>query len=121
MVTPISNDKIMPSDGASSSATERNRADKGTATQGSVGNQSVSKDENSPETSSVDVERANKIYSQSASKASSGNNSITNSEQAKDIAAKIRAQIEGDAHQALRAQIGAGSGGLAALLEAAPA
>jgi hypothetical protein len=68
----------------------------------------------------VDVERANQIYNQSTSKLSSGEEPITSPEQARSLVAEIRTQIEADASQALKAQTGAASGSLSALLEAAP-
>jgi len=69
----------------------------------------------------VDVERANQIYSRSEPRQTSGENLITNPDQAKDVTAEIRAQIEQDGIQALKAQTGAASYSLSALLGAAPA
>ncbi len=120
MVTPISNDKILPSENTGSAVTDKKKADHSVATQNSASENTVSQDNGGVETSSVDVERANQIYNRSSPKQPSGENAITNPEQAKVVAAEIRTQIEGNALEALKAQAGPGSGGLPALLEAAP-
>jgi len=122
VVTPISNDKILPSDDARSAVSEKKQANQGAITsQGESNASTISQEDNGVETSSVDVERANQIYSQSASQLTSGEEVVTSPEQAKTLATEIRAQIEQDGLQALRAQTGAASNSLSALLEAAPA
>lgn len=122
MVTPISNDKILSSDSANSAVTGKKKADQGVATQqNSTGGNRVPQEENAIEGSSVDVERANQIYNSSASKPAPGRDFITNLEQAKAVAAEIRVQMEENSQQAFKAQTGASSTGLAALLEAVPA
>ncbi len=120
MVTPISNDKILPSDSSGSSVTEKKKTERQATTQTTPRNDIIANDEKVTETSSVDVERANQIYNSSAAKISSAEDTITNAEQAKAIAAEIRTQIEGNALEALKAHSGTNPGGLAALLEAAP-
>jgi hypothetical protein len=121
VVAPISNDKILPSEASSSSVTGKKRPGQEETNQNiSTTNQAPSPDENGVETSSVDVERANQIYSQSKAKLSSGEDPITNPEQARSLAAEIRVQIETNGQQALQAQTGAASTSLSALLEAAP-
>lgn len=121
MVTPISNDKILPADSASSSVTDRKRADQSTVTQKEVGSESISQNGANTENSSVDVERANQIYNSSETRLPSGEDTITNQEQAKAVAAEVRSQIEANVLQVLKVQTGASSDSLAAILEAAPA
>jgi hypothetical protein len=120
VVAPISNDKILPSDSNSSSVAGKKRADQGTSNQKIVSNESSPQDENSAEKSSVDVERANQIYSQSTAKPSSKKTTIANPERALTLAADIHQQIEENSAQALKAQTGGISNSLSALLEAAP-
>ncbi len=120
MVSPISNDKIIPSDSTGSAVTDKKKADQGAVTLDNPISNPVATEENSPETSSVDIGRANQVYNSATAKPSSGEDVITSPEQAKAIASEIRTQIETNGRQALRAQAGASSGGLAALLEAAP-
>lgn len=121
MATPISNDKILPSDGASGTISGKKRADQETATQTNTSGDAISKDENGSAAGSVDVERANRIFNSSTPKHSSGEDVITNPEHARAVAAEIRTQIEGNAMQALKAQTGSGTSGLSVLLETAPA
>jgi len=121
VVTPISNDKIMPSNSASSSVTDKKGAAQEAVTQKTTASETISENAGNTETSSVDVERANQIYNSSETRPSSGENTITNLEQAKAVAAEIRSQIEANAMQVLKAQTGASSDSLAAVLEAAPA
>ena len=120
MVAPISNDKITPSDSNSRSVSDNKRADQGTVNQNAADNEALTQSNSGVDTDSVDVERANQIYSRSTSKLSSGEEPITSSEQAKSLVAEIRTQIEANASQALKAQTGAASSSLSALLEAAP-
>ncbi len=119
MVTPISNDKIMSSDSANSSVTDKRKADP--TQQNNLGDNSIPKKGTVADTSSVDVERASQVYNSSASKPASNKDFITDLEQAKVVAAKIRAQMEENSQQAFKAQTGSSSSGLAALLEAVPA
>jgi hypothetical protein len=122
VVTPISNDKITPSDSASSSVTDRKKADQSTLTQKDVGSEAISHNGGSAETNSVDIERASQIYHSSEYRVSS-EGTITNQEQAQAVAAEIRSQIEANGLQSLKAMTGAisSSDSLAAILEAAPA
>ena len=91
MVAPISNDKILPSETTSNNVSEKKKpSPEDSGHVASTQNQTTSSDESSTETSSVDVERANQIYSQSKARLSSGENQITNPEQAKSLAAEIR-------------------------------
>jgi hypothetical protein len=120
MVAPISNDKILPSESANSPVSEKKRADQGAADQKASTSETIAQDEQGVETSSVDIERANQIYNQSTARLQSGNDLITNSEQAKAVATEIRVQIEQNGQEALKAQTGSASKSLSALLEAAP-
>ncbi len=121
MATPISNDKILPSEGArppisSKKGTEQgaaNRPDTADSTQAANGTAGI-------ETNTVDVERANQIFNQSELQAS-GESSISTPEQARLVAAELKELIEDDGLQALQAQAGPASANLSALLEAAPA
>ncbi len=123
VVTPISNDKITPSDSASSSVTDRKKADQSTVTQKDGGSETISQNGGRAEANSVDIERASQIYHSSESKVSSDEGTITNQEQAQAVAAKIRSQIEANGLQSLKAMTGAisSSDSLTAILEAAPA
>lgn len=121
VVSPISNDKTLPSDRASSSVTDKKRAAQEAVTQKSTASETIPENGGNTETSSVDVERANQIYNSSETRPSSGKDAITNLEQAKAVAVEIHSQIEANALQVLKAQTGASSDSLAAVLEAAPA
>lgn len=118
MVTPISNDKIMPSDSANSAVTGKKKADQGIVPQ--AGTNSSALEEDSIDTNSIDIDRANQIFSRSTPRPLSDEDRITSPEQAKAMVTQIRLQIEEDGLQALKAQTGAGSAALASLLEAAP-
>lgn len=120
MTTPISNDKILPQDGARTSVTEKKTAERsGARGQGSLA--ATSQDTTAVETSSVDVERANQIYSQEQTQTASLKDPISNPEQARILATDIGKQIGADALQAFKAQAGSVSMNTAALLETAPA
>ncbi len=121
MVTPISSDKILPSD-----STRRSISDNKSAGQSelirpdTVATPSTQDETTSTEENSLDVERANQIFSQSQSQASSREDSISTPDQARSAAAELKAQIAGNTAQALQAQAGPASANLSALLEAAP-
>lgn len=121
MVAPISNDKIMPSDNNSSSVSTKRSANQEASNQKASSSEAISQDNTSVETDSVNVERANQIYNQSTAKPSSDQSLISTYEQAQSLVAEIRSQIEANGQQALKAQTGAISDSLPALLEAAPA
>jgi hypothetical protein len=120
VVAPISNDKILPSDSNNGPVTGKKRADQGSTNQRATSSEALSQDEASVETESVDVERANQVYSKSKANPTSGENRITSPDQAKSLVAEIRTQIEANAELALKAQTGAAANSLPALLEAAP-
>lgn len=122
MTTPISNDKILPSDGARASVTEKKTAEKSGARQpGQDSLATTSPNTTAVETSSVDVERANQIYSQKQAQFASLKDPISNQEQARILATDIGKQIGADALQAFKAQAGSVSMNISALLETAPA
>ncbi len=121
MVAPISNDKILPSDSNSGPISGKKRADQESTSLKTANSGVLHQDEASVETDSVDVERANQVYSQSTANPTSGENRISSPEQAKALVVEIRTQIEANAQLALTAQTGAASNSLPALLEAAPA
>ncbi len=121
MTTPISNDKILPSDGTRTSVPEKKTAERSETTGSGAGNPTTaSQDTRAVEGSSVDVERANQIYSQEQAPITSEEDSISNPEQARLLATDIGEQIGADGHQALRAQAGSASMNVSALLEMAP-
>ncbi len=120
MVTPITNDKILASEGTHTSVSNKKSTEQGGTHQTDPTSSTVTpNDTTSVEANSVDVERANQIFSQSQSQASR-EISITTPEQARLVAADIRGMIEENGLQALQAQSGPGSANLSALLEAAP-
>jgi hypothetical protein len=121
VTTAISNDKILPADSNRTAASEKRAADRPESTQ-STTNHSVAADqgESALETGSVDVERANQIYSQEQIHISSREEPDTNQIQARLLASDIGKQIEADAIQALKAQAGSVSISITALLETAP-
>ncbi len=123
MTTPISNDKILPSDGGRTLATEKRAAgNPGTVEPGSDSSAAVSQDAaNTGEMSSIDVERANQVYSQEQTQITSKEKSVANQEQARNLASDVGKQIEANALQALKAQAGSVSMNITALLETAPA
>lgn len=120
MATPISNDKILPSDSAHTSVSSgKKSAEQDGAKMPDTGNPTItSNDTTGIEATSVDVERANQIFSQAHT--ASGEGSISNPEQASLVVADLRGQMEENGSQALRAQAGSASVNLAALLETAP-
>ena len=121
MVTPISNDKILPSDSARTTVSDKKTAEQGGANKSDMAASTSTSDEtNNIEVNSVDVERANQIYSQSQTKTASGESTISTPEQARLVAADLRGQIEENGLQALQAQAGPASANLSALLETAP-
>jgi hypothetical protein len=121
VVAPISNDKILPSETASSNVSEQKKPGNKTIDQSiTATNQAASQEESNVETSSVSVDRASQIYNQSTTKLFSGEDPIADPEEAKSLAAEIRLQIETNGQQALKAQTGSATKSLFALLEAAP-
>ncbi len=121
MATPISNDKIMPSDSNRASVSEKNAAEKGGAGKTNTSGTTITdQDTSAVEASSVDVERANQVYSRTQAQVSPKEDAIHTHEQASALVAKISEQIEQDGLQALQAQAGSASASLSALLEAAP-
>lgn len=122
MTTPISNDKILPQDGARTSVTEKKTAERSGAREPGQGSlAATSQDTTAVEAGSVDVERANQIYSQEQTQTASLKDPISNPEQARILATDIGKQIGADALQAFKAQAGSVSMNTAALLETAPA
>ena len=122
MTTAISNDKILPPDNKRTAASDKRATDRPESTH-SAANHSAAADQGGSalETGSVDVERANQVYSQEQIQITSREESATNQEQASILASNIGKQIEADALQALRAQAGSVSMNITALLETAPA
>jgi len=119
VVTPISNDKILPSDSTSRSISDNKSTGQSELTRpDSVATPSTQDEATSTKDYSLDVERANQIFSQS--QASSREDSISTADQARSAAAELSVQIAGNSTQALQAQAGPASANLSALLEAAP-
>ena len=122
MASPISNDKILPSDSMRTTVSNNKSAKQDKADHPeTVDSNLVADDSVGKEVDSVDVERASQILSQSQTQTSSGNDSIFTPDQASSAVAELRAQIAENGIQALRAQAGPASVNLSALLEAAPA
>ncbi|MCP3671281.1 MAG: hypothetical protein GY814_12780 [Gammaproteobacteria bacterium] len=121
MATPISNDKILPSESTRTPISSKKGTEQG-GTNGPDTTKSTqaANDIARTETNTVDVERANQIFNQSELQAS-GESSISTPEQARLVAAELKELIEDDGLQALQAQAGPASANLSALLEAAPA
>ncbi len=121
MATPISNDKILPSEGTRTPISSKKGTGQGGANRPDTADSAqAANDTAGIETNSVDVERANQIFNQSELQAS-GESSISTPEQARMVAAELKELIEDDGLQALQAQAGPASANLSALLEAAPA
>ena len=122
MATPISNDKILPSDNARTPVSGKGTAEtSGRERSDANASTAVSSQANEVDTGSVDVERAHQIYNQAEPNISTREDAISTSEQAHIMAADISDQIERNGMQALQAQARSASPNLSALLEAAPA
>jgi hypothetical protein len=123
VASPISNDKILPSGNTLTSVSnhkgagqERVEPQETFASGQDAGESAVT------EGTSVDVDRASQVFSQSQSQATSGENSISTPEQARMAVTELREQIAENSAQALQAQTGGpATANLSALLEAAPA
>ncbi len=121
MVTPISNDKILPSDSTRRSISDNKSAGQSGLTRpDTIATHSTQDETASTEENSLDVERANQIFSQSQLQTSSREDSIFTPDQARSAAAELSVQIAGNSTQALQAQAGPASANLSALLETAP-
>jgi hypothetical protein len=118
VVTPVSNDKILSTNEGKTAASGKREAESA----GNRGNTSTPAVQNDTEqtTETVDVGRANRLFSQAAASLSD-EAVISNQGHAEKVAAEIAQQVVSDGEKGLRGQAGSASGDLAALLETAPA